>query len=265
MAQTPRLLLMCWCALMCCYGVQSASAQGFNWQYSARFPTGYPTLFIGVQGGYSPFAQNSTRLQYAEALASGGTCNCGAEFTGASGQEWRVGLMAEKWLESGDWALYGALTLQHQNEAFNAAGDSTKGVVNPTVNTKGTFKTEYIFSNDLHQIALEGGAKYKFYPLPLFVALGVSGGYIVQTSNSLIEQAKDEKKYQYKRDNLNSNFANLKPFTLAATARIGADVSLAKGLYATPAIFATWQFRSAGADPWTRLALGVHVAFLLGL
>jgi hypothetical protein len=250
---------------MCFYGVHSASAQGFNWQYSARFPTGYPTLFIGVQGGYSPFAQNSTRLQYSEALASGGTCKCGAEFTGALGQEWRVGLMAEKWLESGDWALYGTLTLQHQNEAFNAAGDSTKGVVNPTVNTKGTFKTEYIFSNDLHQIALEGGAKYKFYPLPLFVALGVSGGYIVQTSNSLIEQAKDEKKYQYKRDNLNSNFANLKPFTLAATARIGADVSLAKGLYATPAIFATWQFRSTGSDPWTRLALGVHVAFLLGL
>lgn len=264
MAQTPRLLLMCWCALMCCYGVQSASAQGFNWQYSARFPTVYPTLFIGVQGGYSPFAQNSTRLQYAEALASGGTCNCGAEFTRALGQEWRVGLMAEKWLESGDWALYGAVTLQHQNEAFNAAGDSTKGVVNPSVNTKGTFTTEYIFSNDLFQIALEGGAKYKFYPLPLFVALGVGGGYIVQTSNSLIEQAKNLQ-YQYKRDNLNSNFANLKPFSVAATARLGADVSLAKGLYATPAIFATWQFRSAGDNPWTRLTLGIHVGLLLGL
>ena len=32
-----------------------------------------------------------------------------------------------------------------------------------------------------------------------------------------------------------------------------------------PALFATWQFRAMDSNPWTRLALGVHVALLFGL
>lgn len=241
------------------YCPQGASAQGFNWQYSSRFPTEYPTLFIGVFGGYSPYTLNSAKLQYQEPLASGGTCNC-AEFTNAVGREWRVGIMAEKWLETGNIALYGALTVQSQSESFL---DSAKWVVNPSVNTKLPFTTQYQFSNNLLQAGLEGGAKYKFYPLPLFVALGIHGAYIVQTTPSLIEEATNVN-YNY-RVTLNSNFARLNPLSIAATVRLGADVSLAKGLYATPALFATWQFRGMDSTPWTRLALGVHVALLLSL
>ncbi|MBD1209763.1 MAG: hypothetical protein H9535_15120 [Ignavibacteria bacterium] len=244
------------------YCPQGASAQGFNWQYSSRFPTEYPTLFVGVFGGYSPYALNSAKLQYQEPLASGGTCNC-AEFTNAVGREWRVGIMAEKWLETGNIALYGALTVQSQSESFLADGDSTKGVVNPSVNTKGTFTTRYQFSHTLLQAGLEGGVKYKFYPLPLFVALGISGAYTVQTNLGLIEEATDVD-YNY-RVTLNSNFVRLNPLSVAATARLGADVALAKGLYATPALFTTWQFRGMDSNPWTRLALGVHVALLFGL
>lgn len=253
------------------YSPQGASAQGFNWQYSSRFPTEYPTLFVGVFGGYSPYALNNAKLPYREPLASGGTCNC-AEFTTALGQEWRAGIMAEKWLETGNISLYGALTVQNQLESFLAAGDSAKGVVNPSVNTNRTFTTQYIFSNNLLQAGLEGGGKYKFYPLPLFVALGISGAYIVRTTPDIIERATNPN-YNYSVT-LNSNFVRLNPLSVAATARLGADVSLAKGLYATPALFATWQFRSTetypfrGAEdsnPWTRLALGVHVAILFGL
>lgn len=244
------------------YSAQDASAQGFNWQYSSRFPTEYPTLFVGVFGGYSPYALNNAKLPYREPLASGGTCNC-AEFTTALGQEWRAGIMAEKWLETGNIALYGALTVQNQLESFFRDGDTTKGVVNPSVNNKGTFTTRYQFSDTLWQVGLEGGVKYKFYPLPLFVALGISGAYIVQTHLGLIEVATNPS-YNYPVT-LNSNFVRLNPLSVAATARLGADVSLAKGLYATPALFATWQFRGMDSNPWTRLALGIHVALLFGL
>lgn len=273
--QAFLIVPMCLCAAIWFVALPHyAEAQGFNWQYSARFPTDYPTLFLGLQGGYSPYAQNSTRLQYKEPLASGGTCDC-AEFTGALGQEWRIGVMAEKWFEPGNWALYGMLTLQQQSEKFRTLSkDTIKGIVNPDVYpNRGKLITEYVFENNATQTSLELGAKFKFYPLPLFLTLGIGAGYIVQFDNRLVEQIADTPSasgYNFPERNLRdeplaTSFFKFNPLSLAATARIGADVPLAKGLYATPAIFATYQFRSIGASTWTRLALGVHVSLLLGL
>ena len=247
------------------------SAQGFNWQYSARFPTESPTLFVGVHGAYSPYGQNTTRLQHQEILSSRDTCFC-AEFKNARGQEWRIGIMAEQWLEAGNIALFGALQFQYQSETFIAPGDSLKGrIIN-----RPTLVTEYVFEHIARQVSLEVGAKYKFYPLPLFFALGVSFGYsdTAQRNSRVFERvsALSAGSYNYPERSIADTKFTIFPWAASATARLGADVPLAKGLYASPALFATWQFRgvrpelhSNSAEIWSRWSLGLHIALLLGL
>lgn len=262
--------------LLCCLGwyiPHIASAQGFNWQYSPRFPTEYPTLFVGLHGGYSPYTLNSTNLPFREPRVGGGFCDC-AKFTTALGREWRVGVMAEKWLEPGNIALFASVQLQSQADTLRALSDPSKGVVNPDLYPNRTaLQTQYFFENTIRQLSLEVGAKYKFYPLPLFVTLGLSSGYIVQRDSRIVERISDASKadYNYPEQIYSSAFFALSPLSFAGTARIGADVPLAKGFYTTPAVFATWQFRgvsSADNSPvsaWTRLTIGLSVALLFGL
>lgn len=246
------------------YG-EYALAQGFNWQYSSRLPTGSPTLFVGLQGSFSPYALNTLHLPYREIQANRDTCEC-ATFSRALGQEWRVGVMAEQWLEDGALALYGALTLQNQRETFSANGRALP--VNPQLFTKPDLQTEYLFTNNLFQTSVEFGVKYKFYPLPVFVATGVSAAYIVQTQNRLVEQlsSTSQAAYNFPEQVHSPSFFFINPLSFAAIMRIGADVSLAKGLYASPAVFASWQVRDIQTSTaWTRLTVGIHLAVLLGL
>ena len=260
------------CCLWCCVP-HIAQAQGFNWQYSPRFPTEYPTLFVGLHGGYSPYTLNSTNLPFREPRVGGGFCDC-AKFTTALGREWRVGVMAEKWLEPGNIALFASVQLQSQADTLRALGDPSKAVVNPDLYPNRTaLQTQYFFENTIRQLSLEVGAKYKFYPLPVFIALGLSAGYIVQRDSRVVERIFDVSKadYNFPEQIYSSSFFTVSPLSFAGTARIGADVPLAKGFYATPAAFATWQLRSvSGADnssanAWTRLTIGLHVALLFGL
>jgi hypothetical protein len=264
-----RAILVFWtCALV--WGASAllrpsaSSAQGFNWQYSARFPTDYPTLFIGVQGGYSPFALNAAELLYAEPLASGGVCEC-ARFTSAVGADWRVGISVESWTSSGVAAWYGTLGFQRQSETFQTPGDSLKGRVNPQVNASGDFTTEYIFAHDLLHLTAEFGVKYKFYPTPLFASVGVSAGYARSQNNRLVERATNVN-YNYERE-WEGDFYSAFPLAAAAVVRIGGDAPLAKGVYASPAVFAAWQFRAVEQSPslWSRLALGVQATVFFSL
>lgn len=252
--------------LLACFCNNSTFAQGFNWQYSSRFPTSSPTLFVGVHGGFAPYSLNTLQLPYKEIQTNGDTCLC-AEFSGAQGQEWRIGLVAEQWLEDGAFALFGAITLHNQRETFSAQSRALP--VNPNIfpNTPDLI-TEYLFTNNLFQTSLELGAKYKFYPLPIFASLGISSAYVVQAQNRLVEQISTSSRgaYNFPEQVLSPTFFAINPLSFAATVRLGADVSLAKGLYASPALFATWQIRDIQTNTaWTRLTLGLHVSILLGL
>ncbi|MCS6809355.1 MAG: hypothetical protein RML40_11215, partial [Bacteroidota bacterium] len=218
-----------------------------------------------LQGSIAPYTLSTLRVPDHEVQPTGDTCFC-TTFTRGTGQEWRIGIIAEQWLEEGNIALYASVLLQKQHEVFHGVGKSFP--VNPSVFPGiPDFVSEYILSTDILQISLDVGAKYKFYPLPLFISLGIGTLYRLQSLNRLVERLSVSAvgHYNFPEQEYPSEFFRVLPFGIASTLRLGADVALANGIYASPALFASIQLREIYRyNLWAQALVGVHIALLAG-
>jgi hypothetical protein len=234
-------------------------AQGFNWQYSSRLPTGYPTLFVGVVGSAMQ-SQHQAMLRYTK-IENGKECDCKATFTNTTSIDFTGGVIAEYWLPDANMALYGVLQAEQRNAQFIADGP-----IEPVnFNNLRELTTKYLLTTSVINASIEAGFKVKFTPLPLFASIGLQAASILTTQKN-VEQNSTNPRIPYSVKNLPTDFLILNPFVAGAKASIGADFALSKSMYASPSLFASLPFGSlsGGENTWSRLSYGVQVAFLLG-
>lgn len=239
-----------------------ALGQGFNWQYSAREPTNYPQLFIGVVGSGS-FSQHFGRLQFAEKVGVD-TCIVCAEYTQGTGTAWNLGVHAEYWLESGDIALYGNVRYDYTRGRFAFERDNGpwRGAPNRAPQQ---LITEWSLETEARTVLLDVGVKWKMFPLPVFLAGGVQGGYGLLFTSQQQERKISPAEHPFERQTIEGVFPQFQPIMAAGKLSIGADVPLANGLYASPAVFATMTLTNAAREGrWHWLHYGIQVSLVYG-
>jgi hypothetical protein len=249
-----------------CLPLVSAWAQGFNWQYSARMPSDVPTLFVGVQGGYG-LTQHFAGIPMQERMADGRVCDCQAQFERANGREIRAGIVVEQWLSSGDFALYASAQVQQEQATFRALAAPLR--ISPwtmvDASARGDFQTEYLFATSTLSASIEAGAKYKFYPSPVFIGFGVNLAYTVRDASSLRERSVNVN-FNYEQNELPLDFVRRTALVPSAKAVLGVDLPLAKGLYASPAAFVMVPMSSLASNAaWFRVCYGVQISVVFGV
>jgi hypothetical protein len=237
----------------------SIRAQGFNWQYSSRLPSGYPVFFVGVVGNAMQ-SRHSATMRYVEDV-NGKQCDCQATFSQATSYDFTGGIIAEYWLPEANIAVYGILQAEQRNAIFVAKGRELP--VSPILGGK-NFTTNYTLSTTTLNATIEAGLKVKVSPLPLFATIGLQASSNLTKEFSLQEQSAEN--FSFSASNLPTTFVTLNPFVVGAKASIGADFSLTKSMYVSPALFASVPFWSLTLEPsmWSRLSYGVQVSVLLG-
>jgi hypothetical protein len=240
--------------------VGSIHAQGFNWQYSSRLPTGYPTLFVGVVGSVMQ-AQHQASMRYTE-LLNGKECDCDAVFNRTTSIDWTGGITAEYWLPNANIAVYGILQAEQRSAAFEATGRSLP--ISPILGG-GEFTTKYTLTTKSLNASIEAGLKVKITSLPVFGTLGIQGSSILTKQLEIAENSTNLK-FPYSTPNTSTSFVQLNPFLIGGKASIGADLGLTKSVYVSPSLFAAIPFGSVilGGNMWSRLSYGLQVGLLLG-
>ncbi|TAE28914.1 MAG: hypothetical protein EAZ92_07465 [Candidatus Kapaibacterium sp.] len=250
----PALLL----ALLLSLGSERLAAQGFDWQYSSRLPTGYPVLFVGVLGNAAQ-SLHTTTMRVSESLPR--VLDCGCAFSTARSIDWSAGIVGEYWLPESNIAVYVALLAEQRNAVFQS--DSVVFARNPNLYPT-NFVSRYTLTTQVWNTSIEAGFRGKFAPLPFFVGAAVQGAYtLVDSARSLrlVEDANGTVK-----EGLPTNFITFNPVNFSAKAFIGADIPLATSMYASPSLFIAYPFGNliTGSASWTRLSFGLQVAFMLG-
>lgn len=244
-----------------------ALAQGFNWQYSAREPTNYPTLFVGATGVVS-LTQHFATLTSTEVRGDGSTCLCGVYQRG-TGQIWGGGLYAEQWLERGDIALTAGLRYEMHSSRLSFQKNNGPWIGAPG-RTSQDLITAWTLHSDVRSLLVDAGAKYKFYPLQLFAAASLHAGYVLTQVASQQEVKISPAEHPFQPITTEGDFPALNRFMLGGKVAVGWDVPLLRGVYASPALFVaapiTNSVQSAAGNPnvWRWLQYGVQVSIVYG-
>lgn len=235
--------------------------QGFDWQYSSRLPTNYPSFFLGATGS-GMWSRHTASMKYEAILPNGKLCDCGAVFRSAEGLDWSVGITAEYWLPNLNMALYGMLQVEQHSATFTSPGRELP--LNPNVYTISSIATTYTLQTQTLNISIDAGLKIKLAPIPIFAAVGVQGSSVLVRQLNLQEEATIST-FRYFASNLPTDFITFQPFVLSGRAALGVDIPLTRSVYASPAVFATIPFSSIiRGNEWSRLSFGVQVSLLYG-
>lgn len=243
-------------------GVLGASAQGyaqgFDWQYSARFPTGYPSFFVGVNGT-AVQEQFSGDIHYTQ-----GVVLCGA-FSEGSGKGISIGVQADNWITPW-WTLTGAVRYESFNGVFSARGDTLQRAPGapPTI-------VAYEIEGDFSHLVLDVGARYRVLPqAKAFIGAGVQFGVLLSHSTvqrqRIVSPAEQRFADGSQEQSLRDNIVGFRSFFAAGRVSAGIDIPLARSLYASPSLFASVPVVSMVSDAsWHRVAYGVHMSIVYGL
>ncbi len=246
----PALLLV----LLFFVSSKRLSAQGFDWQYSSRLPTGYPSLFVGILGNGAQ-SLHATTMRVSETTPR--VLDCGCSFSTARSIDWSGGILGEYWLPQSNIALYVALLAEQRNAVF--VSDSVVFARNPNLYPS-NFVSRYTLATQVLNASVEAGVRVKFAPLPLFAGAALQGAYRVQDSIGLAENANGTV-----RERLPTDFVKLHPVNISAKAFVGADIPLANSVFISPSLFIASPLGSLlmGTE-WTRFSFGLQVALMLG-
>lgn len=261
--RVARVGFIAWCVALWfseLIAPQNLAAQGFNWQYSAREPTGYPTLFVGVAGARGLF-QNFAELEYRQTTAAIDNCSCGV-FRRGSGSVWNVGIHAEQWLESGDVAIYGGLRYEQSSSAMRYQESVERRL--PGRNPH-QLVTEWTLQSDMTHLLLDGGVKVKLYPTHLYVSAGLQAGTTLGSTHVQEERTVSPDFDPYRGTSLTEPFPRLSAFVLGGKIAAGMDIALAKGVYLSPALYVSAPALSVAQNgTWRWIQYGVQVVAVYG-
>lgn len=233
-------------------------AQGFDWQYSARLPTDYPTLFVGVTGTGS-LQQFGGDINYAQGVVLCGT------FSKGDGSGFGGGVQVDNWLTPA-LALSGSLRYETLGGTFTAPGDTLpRGpALPPTI-------VGYEIESDFSYALLDVGVRYRpFLYGKFFVGAGLQAGVLLSSSTTqrqrIVSPAEQRFADGSQEQSLTDNIVGFRSFFVGGRVSAGLDVPLANSLYASPALFAGIPVTSMAADvSWQRISYGVQVSILYGI
>lgn len=232
--------------------------QGFDWQYSARLPAEYPTLFVGVTGLGSLQRFNGD-INYVQGVVLCGT------FSKGTGSGFGGGIQVDNWLTPA-LALTGSIRYETLGGTFTSAGDTLARApdTRPTI-------VAYEIESDFSYALLDVGLRYRpFLSAKFFVGAGLQAGALLSSSTlqrqRIVSPAEQRFSDGSQEQSLKDYIVGFRSFFVGGRVSAGMDVPLANSLYASPALFAGFPVTSMATDAsWQRISYGVQVSVLYGI
>ncbi|MDZ4745804.1 MAG: hypothetical protein SGJ05_07355 [bacterium] len=247
--------------LALCLVAQSFSAQGFDWQYSARVPFESPILFYGLEVS-SGYGTHFASLDYLEKGTSYTCCT----YDRGSGMPFGAMIAADYWLlpevsvQAGIGMAMRSVTFTSDPQSFPRVDHSTVTVVT----------SEYVFTGTITYATLQGALRYRILGTHLNIGGGLKLMVKLGETQTQIDRVISPDNYFF-NGNPPSKEKDLKPtilddasvFVLEPFASVGYDLTIRRGMYLTPTITIGGPITSLSkTQPWRALDLGVGIRLM---
>ncbi|HPI20324.1 MAG TPA: hypothetical protein PKY56_08135 [Candidatus Kapabacteria bacterium] len=226
-------------------------SQGFDWQYSSRYPVDAPTLFGGLSFAYN-HSIHSADIDLREYFVY-----C-CEFKEGTGNGFSVGSNFEYW-QSGNYSIFLALNFKNQSASFFKTERLPR--------LYDTLVTQYELNNTLTSFSIETGAKHRLFKSHFHVAASLLFTYIFNTDNKYTETVLEPKDFPWhQREISTGNISGLNKFNIYPNLRIGYDWSFDLNWYATPFIQVSFPlFDMSSNKKWRSSVFEFGVILLKGI
>jgi hypothetical protein len=221
------------------------SAQGFNWQYSSRFPEEYPDLFAGVRFGYNLFLHNGN-FNFIENLVP-----C-CRFSSGNGTGINIMFDSEYWI-TGDIALSIGLGYYAVNGNFE--------LENQEVVRDGNFRTKFIFNSQISYLTLSSALKQQIPSSFLYLSGGIDFIIVLSSHGEHSETALTSDVPFNSRVIEQGKIDELSPLVLSPFIKVGYDAPLSLNIYVSPYISAGYTLNSILENvAWRRLNINIGIS-----
>lgn len=215
-------------ALVLC--TQGASAQGFDWQYSARYPTSSPTRFLGAAlgGGY---ALHQGRLPYLEQDVPVACCT----YENGTGIPLTIGVGYEQWTSANVAAHFMA------GYRLMTAGMSAPPTFDEPLSDGRLLVTQYTYNANLHYADITGGMRYRVGGSHFSVGAAIRLSVLLGTAATHRLDVLSPTDYTFNTNPPSRSIdipvvgvPDATPFLVSPIITFGYDISIANGLYLSP-------------------------------
>lgn len=238
-----------------------ASAQGFDWQYSARLPFESPVKFYGVElsSGYS------THFASLDYLEKGTSFTC-CTYDRGTGMPYGVALSGDYWLTS-DVSIQGALGITIRNVKFTSEPQNFPRVINSIVRT---VTSEYVFNGSITYAGLQAAMRYRLLGTHLSVGGGLKLLLKLSETQTQIDRVIGPDDYFFegnppsKVEDLDATILNdASAFVIEPYVSVGYDLTIRRGMYLTPTVTIGGPVTSLSkTQQWRSLELGFSLRLM---
>ncbi|MGA2295916.1 MAG: hypothetical protein ABSG15_00025 [FCB group bacterium] len=236
----------------------NAYSQGFDWQYSARMPSDSPTMFIGITGEFN-YQIHSGSFNFLEQQV---TC---VQFNNGKGYGYSAGISGEYW-NTGVFAIFGNIIYS------NVPGKFAQTVSIQKVNYD--LISEYDYNSNISYASLEGGLKWRLFESHLYIGCSLQFAVLVSNKEDCIEKIIgpdnappfNTNPPSYQRVISDGGISDQNPFNIIPKIRIGYDLPIGLGMYASPSIIAGFSILPIAKDSqWRRFPVSFGITFYKGI
>ncbi|MBU3741148.1 MAG: hypothetical protein FGM24_02565 [Candidatus Kapabacteria bacterium] len=205
-------------------------AQGFDWQYSARYPTSSPTRFLGaaVGGGY---AIHQGRLPYLEQDVPVACCT----YENGTGLPLSIVVGYEQWT-SANIAVHGMAGYR-----LMTAGMSAPPTFDEPLSDGRLLVTQYTYNANLHYADITGGVRYRLGRSHLSVGAALRLSLLLGTTATHRLDVISPSDYTFNTNPPSRSIdipvvgvPDATPLLVSPLITLGYDISIANGLYLSP-------------------------------
>jgi hypothetical protein len=246
--------LLCMLALVVATSLDGR-AQGFDWQYSARYPTSSQTQFIGasLSAGY---ALHQGSLPYIEQDLEQALACC--TYERGTGIPLAFGITYEQWLPS-DLAVYGVVGYRMMTASMTAPPTEPEPLSDGRL-----LVTQYEYDATLHYLDLTGGIRYRFDGTHFTIGAGLRLQALAGSSATHVHRVLSPSDYSFttnppsrEKEIPTTGVSDAAGFVAVPFLSVGYDISIMRGVYLSPLITvglplmstaatATWQTTDVG-------------------
>lgn len=251
------LMLAVFCVIV---GTFDTSAQGFDWEYSARMPKYASSTYAGLSVNVADDGQ-STDLQVLEQAREGYPEIVCTSFERGRGSSFRFQLTGEYWRSS---IMSMTLRAGYARRSSVFSGDSPRALL-----FDGSFlQTSYELSTNVHALNVEPSAKLCIPHSHVWGSVGVRAEFVVGSESRLTERVIEPGGYVFpgttsrERSLADRDPAGLKAFVVNPVIAAGMDVNTGKDTYLSPSVVIALPVMSYGdRSTWTSLSVGFQLSF----
>ncbi|MFM8472008.1 MAG: hypothetical protein ACKOBV_00640 [Candidatus Kapaibacterium sp.] len=245
-------------------GPAAVCAQGFDWEYSARFPGYASSLYAGI-GASVASDGHTTDLTILEAARAGYPEVVCTAFEKGSGTSFRMHAAAEYWAAS---SMSFTLRAGYAQRSSVFSGLSPKALM-----FDGSFlQTSYELSTDIHAVNVEPAIKMRVPGRHVWACVGLRAEVSVSSRSQLVESVTEPSGYVFpgttSRQRILSerDRVGLRGYALDTFVAIGLDVDAGTDRYVSPAVVVGLPLLSrSDRASWTSVSLGLQVAYFFAM